>query len=158
MAIKRAKFFSYGDDAMCVEIKEFIEKAGVILEVRDIEKNPLSVDELSGLFGHINIRHFLNTISDSYSKLHLDTDLPPREKILELMAQDHTLIRRPVIKTVRLLTVGCDRRKLVEMLQITMHGNEPQNDSTLEGNRRFRNDRNDRGGRNDRERTAVSGK
>ena len=109
MAPKRAKFYSYGQDTLCVETREFIEKAGVLLDVRDIEKQPLSILELKRLFGHINIKHFLNNLSESYSKLGLDKDLPPREKILQMMADDHTLIRRPIVQTMRLLTVGCDK-------------------------------------------------
>ncbi len=141
MAPKRAKFYSYGDDTLCVETKEFIEKAGVLLDVRDIEKQPLSIREIQLLFGHINIKHFLNTLSDSYSKLQLDQNLPPREKVLELMADDHTLIRRPVIKSQRLLTIGCDKRKISEMFQISANGNAPQDDNNSYGNRRNRNNR-----------------
>lgn len=149
MAPKRAKFYSYGDDAMCVEIKEFIEKAGVFLEVRDIEKNPLTLDELSYLFRFIDIKHFLNTFSEAYEKYRLDQNLPPREKILELMALDHTLIRRPIIQTARLLTVGCDKKKIAEMLQINANGSQPQDEANNSNNRR---------GRNNQEAAAASGK
>lgn len=149
MAPKRAKFYSYGDDTVCVETKEFIENAGVLLEVRDIEKQPLTVYELNHLFRFIDIKHFLNTYSESYEKHHLDEDLPPREKIFELMAQDHTLIRRPIIQTARLLTVGCDKKKISEMLQISANGSQPQEEMTNLGNRRARNNR---------EAAAASGK
>lgn len=149
MAPKRAKFYSYGDDTMCVETKEFIEKAGVLLEIRDIEKQPLTERELSYLFRFIDIKHFLNTYSDSYEKYRLDKNLPPREKIIELMAQDHTLIRRPIIQTARLLTVGCDRKKISEMLQISANGSQPQEEMNSHGNRRSRNNQ---------EAAAASGK
>ncbi|UCD64489.1 MAG: hypothetical protein JSW34_03380 [Candidatus Zixiibacteriota bacterium] len=149
MAPKRAKFYSYGDDAMCVEIKDFIEKAGVLLEIRDIGEKPLSLDELNHLFGHIDIRHFLNTFSDAYAKYRLDKNLPPRDKVLELMAQDHTLIRRPIIQTSRLLTVGCNKKRVAEMLQLGVNGSEPREDRVSEGNR---------GGRNARERMTATGK
>ena len=139
MAPKRARFYSYGQDAMCVETKQFIENAGVLLEVRDIEKQPLSLDELQQLFKHIDIKHFLNTFSDSYEKYRLDKNLPPREKILELMAQDHTLIRRPIVQTARLLTVGCDKKKIAEMLQISPNGSQPQDDANGMTNKRARN-------------------
>lgn len=141
MAPKRAKFYSYGQDSLCAEVKEFIEKAGVILDVRDIEKEPLSVGEITRLFKHINIRHFLNTISDAYTTYRLDKNLPPREKIIELMAQDHSLIRRPIVQTARLLTVGCDRRKIAEMLQISASGNDSMEEVNGFGNRRNRNHR-----------------
>ena len=140
MAPKRAKFYSYGEDTLCVETKEFIEKAGVLLDVRDIEKQPLAIREIQQLFGHVNIKHFLNTLSDSYSKLQLDQNLPAREKVLELMADDHTLIRRPIIKSQRLLTIGCNKRKITEMFQISANGSIPQDDNSF-GNRRNRSHR-----------------
>ena len=141
MAPKRAKFYSYGQDSLCAETKEFIEKAGVLLEVRDIEKEPLSAEELTRLFRHIDIKHFINTLSDAYTTYRLDKNLPPREKIIELMAQDHTLIRRPIVQSTRLLTVGCDKRKIAEMLQINASGNNSGEDLGNFGNRRNRNNR-----------------
>ena len=149
MALKRAKFYTYGDDTMCAETKAFIEKAGVVLEVRDIEKQPMAADELKGLFGHIDIRHFLNTVSEAYTKYRLDKNLPPREKVFELMAEDHTLIRRPIVQTIRLLTVGCDKRKIAEMLQININGSEAA-EELPNGNRGNR--------QGNRERAAASGK
>jgi arsenate reductase len=118
MAPKRAKFYSYGNDELCNEIKKFIEDAGVILQVRDIGENPLSVEELRRLLGHLQIEHFLNPLSESFKKNKLDQKLPERREILALMADDHTLIRRPIIISSRLVTVGCDRRKIADMLQI----------------------------------------
>ncbi len=141
MAPKRAKFYTYGHDTLCVETKEFIENAGVILDIRDIEKQPFTVNELVRLFGHIDITHFLNNLSESYTKYRIDKNLPPREKIIELMAQDHTLIRRPIVQTSRLVTVGCDKRKIAEMLQINANGNEPRGDANSPGNRKNRNHR-----------------
>jgi arsenate reductase-like glutaredoxin family protein len=141
MAPKRAKFYSYGQDSLCAEVKEFIEKAGVLLEVRDIEKEPLSAGELTHLFRHIDIKHFLNTLSDAYTHYRLDKNLPPREKIIELMAQDHSLIRRPIVQSARLLTVGCDKRKIAEMLQINASGEASTDDTSGFGNRRNRNNR-----------------
>ena len=149
MAPKRAKYYSYGDDTLCVETKEFIEKAGVLLDVRDIEKQPLSILEMQRLFGHMNIKHFLNTLSESYAKLQLDKNLPPREEILQLMADDHTLIRRPIIKSLRLVTAGCDKRKIAQMFQISANGSAAQEDG---------NSYNSRRNRNNREAAAASGK
>jgi arsenate reductase-like glutaredoxin family protein len=119
MAPKRAQYLTYGDDGLCAETRKFIEDAGVLLDVRDIGKNPLSEEELSNLIGHIQITHFLNSLSDSYKKYRLDKHLPDREDILRLMAKDHTLLRRPIIRSARLLTIGCDKRKIADMLQIS---------------------------------------
>ena len=122
MALKHTQFISYGDDNPCEETKQFIEQSGVILNIRDIEKNPLSVTELERLIGYLNISHFLNRSSQAYKKHGLDKKLPGRNEIIELMVNDHTLIRRPIIKSARLITVGCDKQKISEMLQINSNG------------------------------------
>ncbi|MGH8015535.1 MAG: hypothetical protein ACREBV_05045, partial [Candidatus Zixiibacteriota bacterium] len=68
MALRQAKFLSYGNDEICTEIKKFLEEAGVILEIRDIEKKPLTEDELWSIMGHLDASHFLNPASDSFEK------------------------------------------------------------------------------------------
>ncbi|MEW5994857.1 MAG: ArsC/Spx/MgsR family protein [Candidatus Zixiibacteriota bacterium] len=124
MAPKRAQFLTYGNDVLSAETQQFIEDAGVILEVRDIGKQPLSEEELSRLIGHIEITHFLNTMSDSFKKYRLDKHLPSREDIIRLMAKDYTLLRRPIIRSTRLVTVGCDKRKIADMLRLSIDGDK----------------------------------
>lgn len=133
MAPKRATFLSYGDDDKCADIRKFLEDMGVLLDIRDLEKRPLSVDELTKMIGHIHIEHFLNPASKSYQKNNLGENNVERPDIIKLMAQDHTLIRRPIIRTNRLLTVGCDRRKICEMLQLPLNGKPPADDDKENG-------------------------
>src|SRR5574341_2205406 len=118
MALKQAKFLSYGSDEQCAEIMKFLEDAGVILEFRDIEKKPLTEDELWAMVGHLEASHFLNPASDSFEKYQLAENLPDRAKLIKMLAQDHTLLRKPIIRTARLLTVGCDKQKISEMLRL----------------------------------------
>jgi len=122
MPEKRAKYLTYGKDERCEEIRKFIEDAGIRLLVRDMKTDPLSVDELKSLLGHISLTHFLNPASEAYSEKGLDKGLPERDELFRLMAEDPTLIRRPVIKTVRLITAGCDKKKISEMFQINANG------------------------------------
>ncbi|MCK4606349.1 MAG: hypothetical protein KAU35_03520 [candidate division Zixibacteria bacterium] len=122
MAPKRALLYYYGNDDVSTEIKKLIEDAGVILEIRDMDENPLNEEELEQLFGHLEISHFINTLSDAYTKFHLDKNLPDRQQVISLMAKDHTLIRRPIVKSSRLVTVGSDHRRIAEMLQISADG------------------------------------
>jgi arsenate reductase-like glutaredoxin family protein len=118
MALKQAKFLSYGNDESCLEIKKFLEDAGVIVEVRDIEKKPLSEDELWAIMGHLDASHFLNPASDSFEKHKLAESEPSRAELIKMVVEDHTLLRRPIIRTARLLTVGCDKQKISEMLKL----------------------------------------
>jgi len=138
MAPKRAMFFCYGNDNICAETRKYIEDAGVILKVRDIGKDPLTENEVAQLVGHLEITHFINRLSDSYVKFRFDKKLPAREEIIRLMAKDHTLIRRPIVKTTRLLTVGCDQRKIADMLQINSNGQVSERELNTRGNRKIR--------------------
>jgi len=139
MAEKRAKYLTYGKDERCDEIRKFIEDAGIRLLVRDMKTDPLSVDELKNLLGHISLIHFLNPASEAYSKKGLDKGLPERDEVFRMMAEDPSLIRRPIIKTVRLITAGCDKKKISEMLQINDNGEAIEiriNDRQPRNNRR----------------------
>ena len=73
MALKRAKFYSYGSDNVCAEIRQFIEDAGVILEVRDLEKEPLTLIELHRMIGYIGMDHFYNA-NGSKSKVKFENE------------------------------------------------------------------------------------
>lgn len=145
MPPKRASFISYGTDEQCVDTKQFIEDAGVLLSVRDIEKEPLSPEEIGRLLGHFDPRHFLNMASPSYEAKGLDQKIPDRRELIGLIAEDHTLLRRPIIKTARLTTVGCDKKSIGLMLQLNENGQapeEPQKNHNVRDNNRRDNRRN----------------
>lgn len=117
MPPKRATMYTYGDNELCDEISKLIEDADVLLTVRDISKAPLSVAETAKLVGHLNLNHFLNPLAKAYTKNKLDQELPAREEVIKMIAEDHTLLKQPIVVASRLLTVGCDKGKIVAMLQ-----------------------------------------
>ncbi|MEE8405025.1 MAG: ArsC/Spx/MgsR family protein [candidate division Zixibacteria bacterium] len=119
MAHKRAIYLTYGSDEGCAETRKFLEESGVVLNIRDLEKSPMSAYELMGILGHLDAKHFINPLSESFAKHNLGERIPPREQLVELIAQDITLLKRPIIKTARLLTVGCDKDKISEMLRLS---------------------------------------
>ncbi len=122
MAPRRARFYSWGNDERCKEVMKFITDAGILLDVRDMEKNPLTYHELDSMIGHLDIKHFLNSLSKSYSKNGLDKKLPARKELIDMMVADYTLIRQPIVRSTRLLTIGCDKKKISEMLGINANG------------------------------------
>jgi len=133
MAPKRATFISWGSDASCVETKKFIEESGVLLTIRDLSKDPLTKDELSFLIGYLDISHFLDRNSKAYADNKLDKSLPPRKEVIEMMANDYTLIRRPIIRSARLITIGCDKKKISQMLQLNSEPEVPREDYNKRG-------------------------
>lgn len=125
MVRRTAQFYTYGSDSQCLELMKYLEEAGIKLDIRDIEKEPLSAYELRKLVGYCNVYHFLNPLSKSYDKNDLGDKSTDREKIMELILEDHTLLRRPLVRTSRLTTIGCDKKVLDSVLQIGVENPRP---------------------------------
>lgn len=128
MPPKRATFITFGSDELCNETRRYIEDAGVFLDIRDLDKQPLSEGEVRRLISNFNPGYFLNPGSRSFAKHGLEKGLPDREELIKLIAQDNTVLRRPIIRTNRLFTIGCDRRRISEMLQIPLNGRPADDD------------------------------
>jgi len=136
MTPKRAIIYSYGDDCRCDEIMKFIQEAGTLLDLRDIEKQPLTRLELVRLVGHLNLKHFINTLSPAYEKHDLGTASLSRDEVIDLIVEDHTLLKRPIIQSTRLVTIGCDKRKISDMLQLSNNHGYHDKMGETRGNRR----------------------
>ncbi len=129
MAPKRATFYTFGSDSVCQEAKKFVEDAGVLLTIRDIEEKPFNVYELKKLIGHIDPKHFINAASPECMKMNIEEKLNNRDELFEIIAENNYLLRRPIVTTARLVTIGCDKQKLAEMLQISYNNGQKTDDS-----------------------------
>ena len=118
MVRRTAQLFTYGKDEQCLDLIKYLDEAGVRLDIRDIEKEPLKGFELHKLIGYCNIYHFLNPLSPSFDKNDLDEKSKTREEVMALILKDFTLLRRPLIRTSRLTTIGCDKKVLDRVLMI----------------------------------------
>ncbi len=135
MPQKSATFITYGKDDRCDEVRKFIEDAGVRVILRDLGVRPFSIEELDLMFGHNPMSYFLNTASSEYTKFGLDQKMPERRELLQIIAQNPGLLRRPIVRNARLLTVGCNKEKIAEMLQINANG-EPMTEAEEHKNER----------------------
>jgi arsenate reductase-like glutaredoxin family protein len=124
MALRKVKYFTYDENEKCEEIKSFIRQGGITLDIQDISREPLTENQIRRLLGHFNLAHFLNPMSPAYKKNNLDQSIPGREEIVKMISEDHTLLRRPIIKNTRLLTVGLDKKVIADMLQISENGDQ----------------------------------
>lgn len=122
MAPKRATLFTYNDDSVCHQAEKFITDAGVLLTKRDLAVKPFSVRELKEIIGHIDVKHFLNSAAPEYAKLGFADKLDNLDELFPLISENNSVLRRPIIATERLITIGCDKKKIAEMLQIS-HSN-----------------------------------
>ena len=115
----------FKDRLETAEIKELLEQQDLKLEIRDLSIKPLEADEIAALIRHFDLRHFLNTSSKTYIGKKLDKTIPDRNEIIQLMADDNDLIKKPIIVAGRLMVVGPNRHKIMEMLQLKPNGSDP---------------------------------
>jgi arsenate reductase-like glutaredoxin family protein len=127
--LRRIQLYVVPDEPACVEVQEFLEQYDFHLQIRDVSEKPLNAEELGKLLRHFNLRHFLNESSDQFTKRRLDKFLPSREEVIQLIAEDNDLLRKPIIVAGRLMVVGPNRQKIMEMLQIKSNGSDPSDES-----------------------------
>lgn len=132
MPQKTATFITCGTGEHCDDMRRFIEDAGIRLTIRNLKESPFSVRELDQLFGHNPLTYFIDPASEEYTRHGLDRQMPERDDLLKLMSETPGLLRVPIIKTIRLITVGCNKERIAEMLQISRNGDQPRD---TEGNR-----------------------
>lgn len=85
-----------------------MEKRGIELDLRDLGKERLSVEELEKLIGSRDYKGFLNPRNELYRHKKMKEKPPSREEAIRLMAQEPNLIRRPVIVAGNRVVVGFD--------------------------------------------------
>jgi Spx/MgsR family transcriptional regulator len=108
----RIKFLQKPSCTTCRKAKAFLEKRKVELDLRDLGKDRMSVEELDQLIGKRDHRMFLNTRNELYRSRKMGQESPSREEALKLMAAEPNLIRRPVVLRGDDLVLGYDEEAL----------------------------------------------
>lgn len=90
-------------------------KSGAELELRDLDKEPLSVAELNQLIGDRDYRLFLNSRNKWYRERKMKEHPPSRSEALQMMAAEPNLIRRPIVISGHRLVLGFDEKALKEL-------------------------------------------
>jgi arsenate reductase (glutaredoxin) len=89
-----------------------LQKEGIELESRDLDKQRLTVEELDRLIGTRDYREFLNSRNDLYRARNMKDRPPSRAEALKLMAAHPNLIRRPVVIAGSEIILGYDESRL----------------------------------------------
>jgi arsenate reductase-like glutaredoxin family protein len=89
-----------------------LQEKGIELELRDMNKDRLSIGELDQLIGDRDYRDFLNPRNELYRDRNMKEHPPSRSEALKLMASEPNLIRRPVVIAGKLIVLGYDEPKL----------------------------------------------
>ena len=112
MAKTKIKFLQKPSCTSCHKAKAFLEKRKVELDLRDLGKDRLTVEELDELIGKRDHRMFLNTRNELYRTRKMGQNPPSREEALKLMAGEPNLIRRPVVLRGAEIVLGYDEEAL----------------------------------------------
>jgi Spx/MgsR family transcriptional regulator len=108
----KIKFLQKPSCTTCRKAKAFLEKRKAELELRDLGKDRLSVEELDELIGKRDHRMFLNTRNELYRTRKMGQNPPLRAEALKLMAAEPNLIRRPVVLRGSEMVLGYDEEAL----------------------------------------------
>ncbi len=108
----KIKFLQKPSCTTCRKAKAFLEKRKAVLDLRDLGKDRLSVEELDQFIGKRDHRMFLNTRNELYRTRKMGQNPPSRDEALKLMAAEPNLIRRPVVLRGADIVLGYDEEAL----------------------------------------------
>lgn len=112
---RKVRFLHKPTCTTCRKARALLEKEGVALELRDLGKERLSVQELEQLIGDRDYRLFLNPRNELYRRRKMGQKPPARSEALRLMAAEPNLIRRPVAVRGGRIVVGFDEPALKQL-------------------------------------------
>ena len=81
---------------------------GAEIESRDLDKTPLSVEEIEALLGDRDYKLFLNTRNELYREKKMAEKPPSRRDAIALMSKNPNLIKRPILLRGGQLLLGFD--------------------------------------------------
>jgi len=90
---------------------------GAEVESRDLDKTPLSVDEIEALIGERDYKLFLNTRNELYREKKMAEKPPSRGEAVALMSKNPNLIKRPILLRGGKILLGFDEDAYREMLE-----------------------------------------
>lgn len=109
----------YNSCTSCRKTDEVLKESGVEYERREYFKDRFTRDELRLLLASVNLRasNVVSTRSKVYRDRNLgDADLND-EQMLELMVEEPTLLRRPIVVNGDQVLVGHNEKKLRELIE-----------------------------------------
>jgi arsenate reductase-like glutaredoxin family protein len=85
---------------------------GAELELRNLDTERLTAEELDKLIGTRDYRMFLNPRNELYRRRNMGEKPPARSEAIRLMAGEPNLIRRPVVISGERIVLGYDEAAL----------------------------------------------
>ena len=113
-------FICYPKCSTCQKAKKYLDEQGAVYTLRDIKQDNPTREEIavwqerSGL----DLRKFFNTSGLQYRALALKDRLPSmsRDEMLDLLASDGMLVKRPILVTENAVLVGFKEGQWAQIL------------------------------------------
>ncbi len=113
------KMYLYPRCGTCRKAKKYFEEKGIPFTEQHIVDEPLSEKELQELIDKSGLppRKFFNTSGKKYRELGLKDKLPQmsEEEMVQLLASDGMLIKRPIVTDGTRVTVGFKEEEFDEL-------------------------------------------
>ena len=104
------KFICYPKCTTCQKAKKWLDDNGIEYELRDIKTDNPTLDELTLWYekSGLPLRKFFNTSGLLYKSMELKDKLPgmSKEEMLQLLATDGMLVKRPLLIGEEFVLVG----------------------------------------------------
>ena len=112
-------FVNYPKCSTCKKARKFLEEKGVTFEDRDIKEQNPTVDELKEWIAKsgLPVKKFFNTSGMLYRQMELKDKLPnmSEQEMIELLATDGMLVKRPILVTDDQVLVGFKQAEWEEL-------------------------------------------
>ena len=114
------KFICYPKCTTCQRAKKWLDDNGIEYEMRDIKLENPTLEELTEWYGRsgLPLRKFFNTSGLLYKSLDLKSKLPlmSDDEMLQLLATDGMLVKRPLLVGDGFVLVGFKESEWAEQL------------------------------------------
>jgi arsenate reductase (glutaredoxin) len=113
------KFYTYPKCGTCRKAKKWLDDNGVSYEEIHIVENPPSKEEIKAYYEQsgLELKKFFNTSGMKYRELGLKDKMKTatEEELLDLLASDGMLIKRPLVTDGKHATVGFKEEQFKEV-------------------------------------------
>ena len=103
-------FICYTKCGTCQKARKWLEEKGIEYRYRDIKTENPSLEELEAFYkmSGLPLRKLFNTSGQLYKSMELKNKLPDMDdaQMLELLASDGMLVKRPLIVTAEFVLAG----------------------------------------------------
>ncbi len=91
--------YVYSSCTSCRKAEQVLSESGADVQRRDLVREPLAREELQDLLQRtgLSVQDVLSKRSRAYRAHHLDVEPKSDEELIALMADEPTLIRRPIV-------------------------------------------------------------